>query len=110
MGHYVSFVIHSWQEGDEGAMRWSLRGANDPAPMYVPDGSFVVRTWVDDGQVVRGLIRHVQSGREMQFQSGQNALEFVRSWIENAGPPDGTESCAEDPDLSLNAGEGSTHG
>ena len=110
MGHYVSFVIHSWQEGDEGAMRWSVHGVNDPVPVHVPDGSFVVRTWVDDEQVVRGLIRHVQSGREMQFQSGRNALEFVRSWIENAGPPDPTDRCAPSTDPSLDAGEGSAHG
>ena len=110
MGHYVSFVIHSWQDGDGGAMRWSVRGVNDPAFLSVPEGSFVVRTWVDDEQVVRGLIRHVQSGREMQFQSGQNALEFVRSWIENAGPSGGADDCAPDPGSALDPGEGGTHG
>ena len=77
MGHYVSFVIHSWQEGDEGAMRWSVRGVNDPLPMSVPEGSFVIRTWVDDEQVVRGLIRHVQSG-SVTFQS----LYFRIAWID----------------------------
>ena len=110
MGHYVSFVIHSWQEGDEGAMRWSVHGVNDPVPVHVPDGSFVVRTWVDDEQVVRGLIRHVQSGREMQFQSGQNALEFVRSWFGNATPSDGADGCALEPDPSPDLGEGSIYG
>ncbi len=110
MGHYVSVVIHSWQDGDEGAMRWSVRGVNDPAPMHVPDGSFVVRTWVDDEQIVRGLIRHVQSGREMQFQSGQNALEFVRSWLENAGPVDRVDACEQDPDPRLDPGKGNTDG
>ncbi|MBN1640016.1 MAG: hypothetical protein JXA09_02180 [Anaerolineae bacterium] len=110
MGHYVSFVIHSWQDGDEGAMRWSVRSVNDAVSLRVPTASFVVRTWVDDEQVVRGLIRHVQSGREVQFQSGRNALDLLRSWIENAGPPDGAGLCTPEPDPSLDRGEGSTDG
>lgn len=81
MGHYVSFVIQSWPDEADEAMRWQVR-CTDEAPLNLPAGSFVVRTWVDDDEVVRGLIRHVQSGQEMQFQSSKRALEFVRAWID----------------------------
>jgi hypothetical protein len=86
MGHYISFVIHSWQDSDDETMRWSIRPVDDPAPVHLPDGCFLVRTWIDDGQVVRGLIRHVQSGSEMQFQSGHSALAFIRSWMADLKP------------------------
>ena len=81
MGHYVSFVIHSWQDEADGAMRWQVRCTDQPPPS-LPTGSFVVRTWVDDDDVVRGLVHHVQSGQEMQFQSSKRALDFVRALID----------------------------
>jgi hypothetical protein len=80
MGHYVSFVIQSWQDEADRAMRCEVR-CTDQAPPNLPAGSFVVRTWIDDDDVVRGLIHHVQSGQEMQFQSSKRALEFVRALI-----------------------------
>jgi len=47
----------------------------------------LVRAWVDDdNQIVRGLIRHVQSGREMQFQSSERAAEFLRAWLDSVPP------------------------
>jgi hypothetical protein len=84
MGHYVSFVVQSWKDDADGSMRWSVQPVHNHEPLQLPDGSFVVRTWIDDEQVVRGLIRHVQSGREMQFQSGQSAIEFIRSWTRSS--------------------------
>jgi hypothetical protein len=86
MGHYISFVIRSWQEDDDGAMHWSVHLVDDPSPLHFPDGCFLVRTWIDDSQIVRGLIRHLQSGCEMQFQSGQSALGFIRSWMGDLTP------------------------
>lgn len=88
MGHYVSLVIQSWQDDAGGAMRWSVRRVGDPEPLCLPAGSFVIRTWIDDDQMVRGTIRHVQSGSEMQFQSGAHALQFVRAWLVGASPAD----------------------
>ena len=82
MGHYVSFVIQSWHDEAGDAMRWQVRCVDDQEPLRLPDGSFVVRTWVDDDEVVRGLVRHVQSGQEMQFQSSKRALDFVRAWMD----------------------------
>jgi hypothetical protein len=83
MGHYISFVIHSWQGKDDQAMRWSIHPVDDPTPLQLPDGCFLLRTWIEDGQVIRGLLRHVESGCEMQFQSGSSALAFLRSWVGN---------------------------
>jgi hypothetical protein len=91
MGHYVSFVIQSWQDGVDGTMRWRVHCVREQDPLRLPNGSFVIRTWIDDEQIVRGLIRHVQSGREMQFQSGKSALEFIHAWLNGeqlAGPGD----------------------
>jgi hypothetical protein len=85
MGHYVSFVIQSWRDPAGDAMCWQVRCA-DEAPLSLPDGAFVVRTWIDDDEVVRGLIRHVQSGQEMQFQSSRRALEFIRAWMDSDVP------------------------
>ena len=88
MGHYASFVISSWQDAADGTMHWSVRRASEQDPMKLPDGSFVIRTWIDDEQTVRGLIRHTQSGSEMQFQSSQRAVEFVRAWLTgDVSPP-----------------------
>ena len=81
MGHYISFVIRSWQDGDDQSMRWSIHRVDDPTPLQLPDGSFLLRTWVEDGQLVRGLLRHLQTGSEMQFQSGSSALAFFRAWV-----------------------------
>jgi hypothetical protein len=86
MGHYISFVIRSWQEGDGEGMRWSVHLVDDPSPLHLPDGCFLVRTWIDDTQTVRGLVRNLQSGCEMQFQSGQSALGFIRSWMGSLEP------------------------
>jgi hypothetical protein len=83
MGHYVSFVIQSWYDEADDAMRWQVRCVDDREPPRLPDGSFVVRTWVDHDKVIRGLVRHVQSGREMQFQSSKRALDFVRAWMDD---------------------------
>ena len=83
MGHYASFVISSWQDATDGTMHWSVRRAGEQEPLQLPDGSFVIRTWIDDEQTVRGLIRHAQSGSEMQFQSSQRAIEFIRTWIQS---------------------------
>ena len=87
MGHYASFVISSWQDDSaDGTMHWSVRRAGEQEPLKLPDGSFVIRTWIDDEQTVRGLIRHTQSGSEMQFQSSQRAVEFVRTWLKGDAP------------------------
>ncbi len=113
MGHYISFVIRSWQEGDDQAMRWSIHPVDDPTPLQLPDGCFLLRTWIEDGQVVRGLIRHLQSGREMQFQSGSSALAFLRSWVEERAPlapePDG-EEWEGTPQATPGWDEGTAHG
>ena len=82
MGHYVSFIVHSRQDDADGSLHWHVRCVSDRDPSRVPDGSFVVRTWIDDEQTVRGLVRHVQSGQEMQFQSGKRALDFIRAWMD----------------------------
>ncbi len=100
MGHYVSFVIQSWQDETDGTMRWSVRRADDQQIMCLPDGCFVIRTWIDDEQIVRGLIRHVQSGSEMQFQSSQRAVEFIRAWASGQMAADlGNERMWADGDL-----------
>jgi hypothetical protein len=101
MGHYVSFIIQSWQENADGTMRWQVCCTHDPAPLTLPDSSFVVRTWIDDQQLVRGLIRHVQSGREMQFQSSQRAIDFIETWLK-AGAPHPTECPLESLDDAQN--------
>jgi hypothetical protein len=95
MGHYVSFVIQSWQDDHDSTMSWRVRCVRDPEPLHLPDGSFVVRTWIDDTDTVRGLIRHVQSGREMQFQSGKNALAFIHAWMDSGAPPADPDSDSE---------------
>ena len=87
MGHYASFVISSWQDDADGTMRWSVRRAGEQEPLKLPSGSFVIRTWIDDEQTVRGLIRHTQTGSEMQFQSSQRAVEFVRTWLTSDALP-----------------------
>jgi hypothetical protein len=111
MGHYISFVIHSWRDGDDHSMRWSIRPVDDPTPLQLPDGCFLLRTWIEDGQVVRGLLRHVQTGREMQFQSGSGALAFLRSWVEEQAPPasDG-EDLKEIPHVAPGRDKGAAHG
>ena len=82
MSRYVSFVIRSWQDDHDGTMRWEACRVHDEAEIRLPDTSFLVRAWVDDDEhVVRGLIRHVQSGREMQFQSGERALDLIRACL-----------------------------
>lgn len=88
MSRYVSFLIASWRDKDSHAMRWQISRTRDEEPIHLPDASFVLRIWTDaDGQMVRGLIRHVPSGQEMQFQSGERVFEFIRAWMENAQPP-----------------------
>ena len=90
MSRYVSFVVQSWQETADGSMRWRVCRAHDETEIALPDAAFVVRVWIDEqGQMVRGIIRHLQSGREMQFQSGARAIDFIRGWIgDQAGTPD----------------------
>lgn len=82
MSRYVSFVIRNWQDERDGNMRWEVHRVHDEAEIRLPNASFVVRAWIDgDEQIVRGLIRHVQSGREMQFQSGERAIDFMRACV-----------------------------
>lgn len=82
MSQYISFVIQSWQDDRDGAMRWKAYRVQDEAEIHLPNTSFVVRAWMDaDKRMVRGLIRHIQSGREMQFQSGERAIDFVRACL-----------------------------
>jgi hypothetical protein len=82
MSRYVSFVIRSWQDDHDGTMRWEAHRVHDEAEIRLPEAAFVVRAWVDDDEhVLRGLIHHVQSGREMQFQSGERALDFIRTCL-----------------------------
>jgi hypothetical protein len=111
MGHYISFVIRSWQDGDEQAMRWIIHPVDDPTPLQLPDGCFLLRTWIEDGQVVRGLLRHVQSGREMQFQSGSSALAFLRSWVGEGNPVElEAETWQETPQAAPGPDKGAPHG
>jgi hypothetical protein len=90
MSQYVSFVVQSWQESPDGSMRWRVCRAQSESEIHLPDAAFVVRVWIDEqGQMVRGLIHHLQSGREMQFQSGARAVEFIRGWMrDQPDPPD----------------------
>ena len=82
MSEYISFVVSSWQDSANPAMRWKVHSTRGDQEIRFPDATFVVRTWIEeDQQVVRCLIRHVQSGRQVQFQSGQRALEFLRAWL-----------------------------
>ena len=88
MSQYASFVISSWQDDRHAArnasshMRWRVHCVRQDDELRFPDATFVVRTWIEnDGQLVRGVIRHVQSGREMQFQTGKPAIEFIRAWL-----------------------------
>ena len=86
MSRYISFVIRSWQDDHDGTMRWEAYRVHDEAEIRLPEASFIIRAWVDDDErMVRGLIRHVQSGREMQFQSGERAIDFIRACV-NADP------------------------
>ena len=110
MGRYISFVIHSWQDGDDQAMHWCIRPVDDPTPLQLPDGCFLLRTWIEDGQVVRGLIRHVQSGREMQFQSGSGALAFFRSWIEEGAQGELEHEGEGTPQATAGWDEGTAYG
>ena len=82
MSRYVSFVIQSWQDDRDGTMRWEAHRVQDEEAIRLPDAAFVVRAWVnEDEQMVRGLIRHVQSGRELQFQSGERVTDFVHACL-----------------------------
>ncbi len=82
MSRYVSFVIRSWQDDRDGTMRWEAHRVQDEEAIHLPDAAFVVRAWVnEDEQMVRGLIRHVQSGRELQFQSGERVTDFVHACL-----------------------------
>jgi hypothetical protein len=82
MGQYVSFIVQSWRDGRDGTMRWQVHCAQGEEEIRFPDATCMVRTWIDDdGQVIRGLIRHLTSGREMQFQSSKRAVAFVRAWL-----------------------------
>lgn len=81
MGCYMSFVVQSWHGDDSGPMHWQIRRVQDEEEMHLPDASFIVRAWIDDQeQVVRCVVHHMQSGREVQFQSGERAIEFIRDW------------------------------
>ena len=82
MSEYISFIVSSWQDKANPAMRWKVHCTRGDQELSFPDATFVIRTWIEeDQQVVRCLIRHVQSGRQVQFQSGQRALEFLRAWL-----------------------------
>lgn len=82
MSQYVSFVIQSWPNEQDGTMGWGAYRVQDEAEIRLPATSFVVRVWTDENKkMVRGLIRHVQSGREMQFQSGERAIAFMRACV-----------------------------
>lgn len=98
MGRYVSFVVRSWQDGADGTMRWQVSYADEQEPLLLPTGSFVVRTWIDDDETVRGMIHHVQSGQEVLFQSSRRALEFIQAWI---GGVSATPCYTDSPDLNL---------
>ena len=114
MSQYFSFIVQSWQDSQEPAMRWRLYCVRSEDEVRFPDASFVVRTWIEDGtEIVRGLVRHVQSGREMQFQSTRRAIEFVRAWLSDTsvqGARD-VEAC-QDVQAILDTGEsqGGGHG
>ena len=87
MSQYFSFIIQSWQNDHDPTMRWRLYCVPSEDEVRFPDASFVVRTWIEDGtEIVRGLVRHVQTGREMQFQSTRRAIDFVRAWLSGAPP------------------------
>lgn len=109
MSQYFSFILQSWQNDDDPAMRWRLYCVRSEDEVRFPDASFVVRTWIEDGtEIVRGLVRHVQSGREVQFQSTRRAIEFVRAWLSDtastlsAGEPG---ICPDEP-VVLDTGKG----
>ncbi len=88
MSRYMSFVVQSWCGDGSGPMCWRLCRVHDQEELRLPDASFVVRAWIDDQeQMVRCVVRHVSSGREVQFQSGERAVEFIRDWAaQNAAP------------------------
>ena len=108
MGHYVSFIIHSWLDECDKTMHWQVRRVRDGEEFLMPDAVFVVRTWVDDDEcLVRGKVCHLQSGCEVQFQSGERLIDFIRNWIDNDAPnthrpaskdtppaPDSAEQCS----------------
>ena len=108
MSQYFSFIVQSWQDSQEPAMRWRLYCVRSEDEVRFPDASFVVRTWIEDGtEVVRGLVRHVQSGREMQFQSTRRAIDFVRAWLGDTTSALGAAdvgTCQDEP-MILDVGE-----
>ena len=82
MSEYISFIVSSWQDEANPTMRWKVHCTRGDQDVRFPDATFVVRTWIEkDEQVVRCLIRHLQTGRQVQLQSGQRALEFLRAWL-----------------------------
>ncbi len=98
MGHYVSFIIHSWPDDCDGTMRWQVCRVRDGEELLLPDAIFVVRTWVDDDEcLVRGWVRHVQSGYEMQFQSGERLVDFIRAWVGSDAQGDLSPPAGEQP-------------
>jgi hypothetical protein len=111
MGHYISFVIRSWRDGDDQSMRWSIHPVDDTNPLQLPNGSFLLRTWIEDGELVRGLLRHLQSGSEMQFQSGSSSLALLRAWAEERGPLEPDEEVWQGtPQAAPEWDEGTAHG
>jgi hypothetical protein len=115
MSQYFSFIVQSWQDGHEPTMRWRLYCVRSEDEVRSPDASFVVRTWIeDDTEIVRGLVRHVQSGREMQFQSTRRAIEFVRAWLSGAAfalAEGEVETCQDEPAvLDMGESQGGSNG
>lgn len=107
MGRYVSFVVRSWQDSADGTMRWQVSYADEQEPLLLPTGSFIIRTWIDDDETVRGIVRHVQSGEQVLFQSSRRALEFIQAWIGGVSAP----CCTDSSDWnSIESGKVDTNG
>ncbi len=61
--------------------------------------SFIIRFVVEAGsQTLRGEIRHIQSGEELQFTDWEDAVEFMRRYVPLTGsPPSGDDQRKEIP-------------
>lgn len=82
MGQYASYIVQTWQDGDGQPMRWRVCSVHDQQEVCFPNAVFLIRFWIDDqAHVVRCLVRHIQNGCEVQLQSGESAIEFVRAWL-----------------------------
>ena len=88
-----SVLVWLWHDRQTHTTMLRVQRVDNGEPVRLKDGSFLLRAYTDaDVEVIRCLIRHLESGREVHIQSGETLESFLLSTMLDA---DGTSKPPE---------------